>query len=388
MARPKRKLKKVNSRGHSRNGAGGLNVARIKVIGVGGGGCNAVDRMIRARVQGVEFLAANTDLQVLKLSKAPQKIQLGAKLTKGLGSGANPEIGRQAALEDTERLVEAVEGADMVFITAGLGGGTGTGAAPIIAGLATELSALTVAVVTKPFGFEGRRRMLQAEQGLAELMNAVDTLICIPNESLLQAVEPGTSFFEAFRLADDILRQAVQGITDIITIPGVINRDFADVRAVMKGMGYAVMGTSVARGKNRAVEAVKQAMSSPLLEEGSIEGARGVLLNITGSSNLGLHEVQEASAKVQEVAHEDANILFGAVEDEGMKDSVKITVIATGFHNSRPQAVDRSFSAGRRVEPVKPLIEKGAKTKPGIAPRIAPPADPADLDTPAFLRRR
>lgn len=381
-------MQKVNSRGHSRNGADGLNVARIKVIGVGGGGCNAVDRMIRARVHGVEFLAANTDLQVLKLSKAPQKIQLGAKLTKGLGSGANPEIGRQAALEDTERLVEAVEGADMVFITAGLGGGTGTGAAPIIAGLATELGALTVAVVTKPFGFEGRRRMLQAEQGLAELMNAVDTVICIPNESLLQAVEPGTGFFEAFRLADDILRQAVQGITDIITIPGVINRDFADVRAVMKGMGYAVMGTSVARGKNRAVEAVKQAMSSPLLEEGSIEGARGVLLNITGSSNLGLHEVQEASARVHAVAHEDANILFGAVEDEGMKDSVKITVIATGFRSSRPQAVDRSFSAGRRVEPVKPLMEKGAKAKPGSAPGIAPPADPADLDTPAFLRRR
>jgi cell division protein FtsZ len=388
MARSKKKSKKANSRGNSGNGADGLSVARIKVIGVGGGGCNAVDRMIRARVQGVEFLAANTDLQVLKLSKAPQKIQLGAKLTKGLGSGANPEVGRQAALEDTERLVEAVGGADMVFITAGLGGGTGTGAAPIIAGLATELSALTVAVVTKPFGFEGRRRMLQAEQGLAELMNAVDTLICIPNESLLQAVEPGTSFFEAFRLADDILRQAVQGITDIITIPGVINRDFADVRAVMKGMGYAVMGTSVARGKARAVEAVRQAMSSPLLEEGSIEGARGVLLNITGSSNLGLHEVQEASAKVHEVAHEDANILFGAVEDEGMKDSVKITVIATGFRNSRPQVVDRSSSIGRRVEPVKPLMEKGTKAKPGSSPRITPPADPADLDTPAFLRRR
>ena len=386
MTRSRKKSKKAEGL-RKVNSNDGLNVARIKVIGVGGGGCNAVDRMIRARVPGVEFFAANTDLQVLKLSKAPKKVQLGAKLTKGLGSGANPEIGRQAALEDTEKLVEAVEGADMVFITAGLGGGTGTGAAPIIANLAIEMNALTVAVVTKPFEFEGRRRMLQAEQGLAELANCVDTLICIPNELLLQAVEPGTSFFEAFRIADDILRQAVQGITDIITIPGVINRDFADVRAVMKGMGYAVMGTAVAKGKNRATEAVKRAMASPLLEEGSIEGARGVLLNITGSSNLGLHEVQEASAMVHEVAHEDANILFGAVEDEGLKDNVKITVIATGFRDNRPRSVDGPLSKERRVEPVKPLTER-ARAGKAESPRITPPVNPEDLDTPAFLRRR
>lgn len=396
MKRKKRSPKRksgANSkpqRGNGSNGHAGLaapNVARIKVLGVGGGGCNAVDRMVAAKIAGVEFMAVNTDLQVLKQSKAPEKIQLGAKLTKGLGSGANPEIGRQAALEDTGMLVEALEGADMVFVTAGLGGGTGTGAAPIIASLASELGALTVAVVTKPFSFEGRRRMLQAEQGMAELAPCVDTLICIPNESLLQAVEPGTSFFEAFRVADDILRQAVQGITDIITIPGVINRDFADVRAVMKGMGYAVMGTAVARGKDRALEAVKNAMASPLLEEGSIEGARGVLLNITGSSNLGLHEVQEASSVVHQAAHEDANILFGAVLDESLKDAVKITVIATGFRPRQAEAEVPS-NGSRRVVPQKPPIE--LKVPPGI--RLASPGpasiDPDDLETPAFLRRR
>ena len=259
------------------NGAGDLNVARIKVLGVGGGGGNAVNRMVQARVRGVEFLAANTDLQALKQSKAPVKLQLGAKLTKGLGAGANPEVGRQAALEDTDKLVEALEGTDMVFINAGLGGGTGTGAAPIIARLALELGALTVAVVTKPFAFEGKRRMLQAEQGLAELINCVDTLIVVPNQRLLDTVEPGTSFFEAFRIADDILRQGVQGITDIIAIPGVINRDFADVTTIMKGTGYAVMGTGIAGGPNRAAEAARQAIHSPLLEEGAIQGARGVL---------------------------------------------------------------------------------------------------------------
>ncbi len=360
------------------------NVASIKVLGVGGGGCNAIDRMIAARVTGVDFLAVNTDLQVLNHSKAPHKIQLGAKLTKGLGSGANPEIGRQAALEDTEALIDALAGADMVFITAGLGGGTGTGAAPIIANLASELGALTVGVVTKPFAFEGRRRMLQADQGLAELVPCVDTLICVPNESLLQAVEPGTSFFEAFRVADDILRQAVQGITDIITIPGVINRDFADVRAVMKGMGYAVMGTAVARGKDRAIEAVQNAMASPLLEEGSIEGARGVLLNITGSSNLGLQEVQEASSLVHKAAHEDANILFGAVLDESLKDAVKITVIATGF---RPQAgrAEAPVNGDRRVVP--PKMAPELKMTSGL--RLAtPPANLDELDTPAYLRHR
>ena len=366
-----------------------LNVAQIKVVGIGGGGSNAVNRMIQARVRGVEFLAANTDLQALKQSKAALKLQLGAKLTKGLGSGANPEIGRQAALEDTDKLVEALQGADMVFITAGLGGGTGTGAAPIIANLAGELGALTVAVVTKPFAFEGRRRQLQAEQGLAELLGTVDTLICIPNQRLLQAVEPGTSFFEAFRIADDILRQAVQGITDIIAIPGVINRDFADVRTIMRGMGYAVMGTAVARGEKRAAEAARRAMASPLLEDGSIEGARGVLINVTGSSNLSLDEVQEASSLVQKVAHEDANIIFGAVEDEKMKDAVKITVIATGFKDNRVRAVVRPSMPERLPTATRPVLSRGnGKGSNGEVPRLLPLAEGADLDTPAFLRRR
>ncbi len=383
MGAKKKLRKRIGSNGNE------LNVAQIKVVGIGGGGSNAVNRMIQARVRGVEFLAANTDLQALKQSKAALKLQLGAKLTKGLGSGANPEIGRQAALEDTEKLVDALQGADMVFITAGLGGGTGTGAAPIIANLASELGALTVAVVTKPFAFEGRRRQLQAEQGLAELLGTVDTLICIPNQRLLQAVEPGTSFFEAFRIADDILRQAVQGITDIIAIPGVINRDFADVRTIMRGMGYAVMGTAVARGEKRAAEAARRAMASPLLEDGSIEGARGVLINVTGSSNLSLHEVQEASSLVQKVAHEDANIIFGAVEDEKMKDAVKITVIATGFKDNRVRAVVRPSLPERLLTATRPVLSRGnGKGSNGEVPRLLPLAEGADLDTPAFLRRR
>ncbi|MFQ5776454.1 MAG: cell division protein FtsZ [Terriglobia bacterium] len=363
------------------------NVARIKVIGVGGGGSNAVNRMIAAKVRAVEFIAANTDLQALKQSKAPVKLQLGAKLTKGLGSGANPEIGRQAALEDTDRLVEVLEGADMIFITAGLGGGTGTGAAPILASLASELGALTVAVVTKPFEFEGKRRMLQAEQGLAELIASVDTLIAIPNQRLLQTVAPGTSFFEAFRVADDILRQGVQGITDIIAIPGVINRDFADVTTIMKGQGYAVMGTAVASGPNRAVEAAQRAVASPLLEDGSIEGARGVLINITGSSKLGLHEVQDASAHVQKVAHEDANIIFGAVHDEAMKDAIKITVIATGFKDTHVRPVARP---GRQKLAPAGVFRPARKPNGGTVeaiPRLMP-SNANDLDVPAFLRKR
>ena len=262
------------------------NGAKIKVIGVGGGGSNAVNRMIRAKVEGVEFIAANTDLQALKLSQASVKLQIGAKLTKGLGAGANPEIGRKAALEDTEKILEALDGADMVFITGGLGGGTGSGAAPVVANLASELGALTVAVVTKPFAFEGKRRMEQAEQALAELIGCVDTVIVIPNERLMECVEQGTSFFEAFRIADDILRQAVQGISDIITIPGIINRDFADVKTIMSGQGYAVMGTAVASGSNRAVDAANRAINSPLLEDNCIQGAQGILINITGSSSL------------------------------------------------------------------------------------------------------
>src|SRR5215813_8694865 len=251
------------------------NGAKIKVIGVGGGGCNAVNRMIRAKVEGVEFIAANTDLQALKLSQAPVKLQIGAKLTKGLGAGANPEVGRKAALEDTEKIIEALDGSDMVFVTGGLGGGTGSGAAPVVANLASELGALTVAVVTKPFAFEGKRRMEQAEQALSELVGCVDTVIVIPNERLMETVERGTSFFEAFRIADDILRQAVQGISDIITIPGIINRDFADVKTIMQGQGYAVMGTAVASGSNRAVDAANRAISSPLLEDNSIQCVKG-----------------------------------------------------------------------------------------------------------------
>ena len=307
-----------------------LNSAKIKVIGVGGGGGNAVNRMIESHLEGVEFVVANTDLQALKLSNAPVKIQLGVKLTNGLGAGANPEVGRKAALEDADKIIEALEGADMVFVTTGLGGGTGTGAAPIIASLASEMGALTVAVVTKPFAFEGKRRQNQAERGLQELIDSVDTTVVIPNEKLL-AVAKDAGFFESFRVADDILRQAVQGISDIITIPGIINRDFADVKTIMAGMGYAVMGTATAKGEGRATLAAQAAIASPLLEAGAIDGARGILINITGSSSLRLAEVNEASTIIQSAAHEDANIIFGAVLDEKMKDEVKITVIATGF---------------------------------------------------------
>ncbi|HEY4378993.1 MAG TPA: cell division protein FtsZ [Acidobacteriaceae bacterium] len=310
--------------------------ARIKVIGVGGGGNNAVNRMIAAGVEGVEFISANTDVQALQLSNAPIKLQLGVKLTSGLGAGANPDVGRRAALEDSDKIIEALEGADMVFVTAGLGGGTGTGAAPVIASLASEMGALTVAVVTRPFAFEGKRRMMQAERGMQELLESVDTLIVIPNEKLL-AVAKDAGFFESFRIADDVLRQGVQGISDIITIPGVINRDFADVKTTMAGMGYAVMGTARGAGENRAMDAAIAAMASPLLEAGAIDGARGVLINITGSSNLKLSEVNEASTIIQNAAHEDCNIIFGAVQDERMGDEVRITVIATGFRQEMPE---------------------------------------------------
>jgi cell division protein FtsZ len=313
------------------------NDARIKVIGVGGGGGNAVNRMIEAGMDGIEFITANTDLQALRMSRASVKIQLGVKLTNGLGAGANPEVGRKAALEDSDKIIEALEGADMVFVTTGLGGGTGTGAAPIIASLASEMGALTVAVVTKPFAFEGKRRMQQAERGVAELMDSVDTTIVIPNEKLL-AVAQDAGFFESFRVADDILRQGVQGISDIITIPGIINRDFADVKAIMARMGYAVMGTASANGSRRATEAAQKAIASPLLEAGAIDGARGILINITGSASLKLAEVQEACSIIQNAADDDANIIFGAVLDEKMKDAVKITVIATGFREEdRPR---------------------------------------------------
>ncbi len=360
--------------------------ARLKVIGVGGGGSNAVNRMIRAKVEGVEFIAANTDLQALKLSQAPVKLQLGAKLTKGLGAGANPEIGRKAALEDTEKIIEALDGADMVFITAGLGGGTGSGAAPVVANLASELGALTVAVVTKPFAFEGKRRMLQAEHGLGELVSCVDTVIVIPNERLMECVERGTSFFESFRIADDILRQAVQGISDIITVPGIINRDFADVKAIMHGQGYAVMGTAVASGSNRAVDAANRAINSPLLEDNSIQGAQGILINISGSSSLSLHEVHEASSVIQKAAHENANIIFGAVQDEAMKESVKITVIAAGFREvanrrpfQRPSYLPKTWKTARDRHVVEPVQQN-------VSEVIQHATD--DLDVPTFLRRQ
>src|SRR3979409_547369 len=306
------------------------NDAKIKVIGVGGGGGNAVNRMIDAGLEGIEFIVANTDLQALRLSRAPVKLQLGVKLTNGLGAGANPEVGRKAALEDSDKIIEALEGADMVFVTTGLGGGTGTGAAPIIASLASEMGALTVAVVTKPFAFEGKRRMQQAERGVAELMDSVDTTLAIPNQNMLAAAQDA-GFFESFRVADDILRQGVQGISDIITIPGIINRDFADVKAIMARMGYAVMGTATASGQLRTTEAAQRAIASPLLEAGAIDGARGILINITGSASLKLAEVQQACTIIQSAAHEEPNIIYGAVMDEKMKDAVKITVIATGF---------------------------------------------------------
>ena len=398
------------------------NDAKIKVIGVGGGGGNAVNRMIDAGMEGIEFVVANTDLQALRMSRAPMKIQLGVKLTNGLGAGANPEVGRKAALEDSDKIIEALEGADMVFVTTGLGGGTGTGAAPIIASLASEMGALTVAVVTKPFAFEGKRRMQQAERGISELMESVDTTIVIPNEKLL-AVAQDAGFFESFRVADDILRHGVQGISDIITIPGIINRDFADVKAIMAGMGYAVMGAATANGARRATEAAQKAIASPLLEAGAIDGARGILINITGSTSLKLAEVQEACSIIQSAAHEDANIIFGAVLDEKMKDSVKITVIATGFKDSvrRRREEERSSfvvsresgsrhddffddpqaEAGLDPEPPPPMVMQQSAPQGAAAVASSESVsidsmrnamianfEQSDLDVPAFLRKR
>ncbi len=361
-----------------------LTGARIKVIGIGGGGSNAVNRMIEAGIEGIEFLVANTDLQALKRSRAPIKIQLGSRLTKGLGAGADPGVGREAALEDTDKIIEVLEGADMVFVTTGLGGGTGTGAAPIVASLATELDALTVAVVTKPFHFEGRRRMQQADQGLRELRECVDTVITIPNERLLHTVDRGVSLSDSFRVADDVLRQAVQGISDLITVPGLINLDFADVKSIMQGMGMALMGAGRATGENRAIEATQQAISSPLLEEATIQGAKGVLINITGGPDLTLFEVNAASSIIRESADDDANIIFGAVIDESLTDEMKITVIATGF--------DKESAS---------LASAAATTAmPASQPRYLPrPSDDLprpmmanarvdDLDVPTFIRKK
>ncbi len=381
---------------------------RFKVIGVGGGGSNAVARMMGEGLEGVEFHIVNTDAQALRASPVPNKVQIGAKLTGGLGAGADPEVGKQAALEDTERIVEILEHTDMVFVTTGLGGGTGTGAAPVIASLAKELGALTVAVVTKPFSFEGPRRKQQAERGLAELAGTVDTVIAIPNDRLLSLLPRGTSFFEGFRTADDVLRQAVQGISDIIVTPGLINRDFSDIKATMQGMGFAMMGTAVAKGENAAVEAARLAIHCPLLEEGGIAGARGVLINITGSSRLGLHEVNEACSLIAEAAEcADVQVSFGVVLDEEMDDEVKLTVIATGFHRPNLAVVERRPEPKAEPAPARPIapepepepfVEPAAELPPEPKPVPPPPAAPADppiydrsreddVDTPAYLRR-
>jgi cell division protein FtsZ len=351
-----------------------LTPARIKVVGIGGGGGNAINRMIDSRLRGIEFIAANTDMQALKKCRAPVKIQLGRLLTRGLGAGADPEVGRKAALEDTEKILEVLDGADMVFLTAGLGGGTGTGGAPIVASLAAEIGALTVAVVTKPFAFEGRRRMHLAEQGIEELRGAVDTVIAIPNERLLSFVDRGTPLTEAFLMADDVLRQAVQGISDLITIPGEVNADFADVRTIMAGMGMALMGTGVAKGENRALEASQRAVASPLLEDTSIQGARGVLINITGGRDLTLHEVAEAARTIADAVDPDANIISGLVIDEDMEDEMKVTVIATGFQYfpppqfaiepARPRALAREPESLVRPPDPPPVFAKVRAAEP------------------------
>jgi cell division protein FtsZ len=387
--------------------------AKIKVIGVGGGGGNAVNRMLQAGFGNVEFIVANTDQQALMTNHAPNKVQIGRQLTKGLGAGADPNVGRAAALEDTERLLESLTGADLVFVTTGLGGGTGTGAAPVIASLANQMGALTVAVVTKPFKFEGRKRAMQADVGLQELAESVDTMITIPNERLLSTVAKSTSMSEAFATADDVLRQAIQGISDLILVPGLINLDFADVKTIMSRMGMAIMGTGIARGEGRAKVAATAAISSPLLEDASVQGARGVIINVTGGSDLTLAEVSEASDIIYSAAHEDANIIFGAVVDPTMEGEVKITVIATGFDISRAMTspgaqankstpVDLTAYASGRAQTDERLVVNGG---PRIArrPRLdlptlafTPVSDPgaaqteemSPLDVPAFLRNK
>jgi cell division protein FtsZ len=356
--------------------------ARIKVIGVGGGGSNAVNRMIEAGIKGVEFIVANTDVQALNNSNAPIKIQLGSRLTRGLGAGSDPAVGRDAALEDHEKIMDVLEGSDMVFVTTGLGGGTGTGAAPVIASLAIELGALTVAVVTKPFTVEGKKRMLQAERGLAELRGCVDTIITIPN-SRLKEVEEKISIMEAFRRADDVLLQAVQSISELITESGMINLDFADVKTVMKGMGVALMGIGHAKGDNAAVKAMKAAIDSKLLEENSIKGAKGALINITGSKDMPLNEVEDALALIHDEAHEDASIIFGTVFDENMEDEVKITVIATGFDNQSQVALPTSTAA---TDAQAVGGQYGGGARPVLKPIEKPREE--DINVPTFIRRQ
>jgi cell division protein FtsZ len=364
--------------------------ARIKVIGIGGGGSNAVNTMIAAGLPGVDFLAANTDAQALRTNLAPLKLQLGERLTRGLGAGGNPEVGKRAALEDVERLAEHLSGADMVFVTAGMGGGTGTGAAPVVAKVAKELGCLTVGVVTKPFMFEGKRRSKQAEEGLRELKASVDTLITIPNQRLLSVAGRNSPIVDTFKKADDVLLQAVRGIADLITVHGLINLDFADVRAIMAEMGMAMMGAAVASGENRAAEAARRAISSPLLEEVAIKGARGVLINITGGPDLTLHEVNEAATLVQEEADDEANIIFGAVIDESMGDELRITVIATGF-GEQPGAhtAPRPQMAAPSLEPVDEL--RGLEVAPDGRPikRLGlREVDEYELEVPTWQRRQ
>ena len=374
---------------------------RIKVVGVGGGGSNAVARMMQEGLNGIEFYILNTDKQALAASPVANKLAIGKKLTSGLGAGADPSVGRQAALEDTEAIIEILEGADMVFVTAGLGGGTGTGAAPVVASLAKELNALTVAVVTKPFAFEGPRRMKQAERGIAELAGSCDTLISIPNEKLLALAPKGMSFFESFKLADDVLRQAVQGIADIILTPGLINRDFSDIRTIMAGMGYAMMGTAIASGQNAPVEAARRAINSPLMEEGGILGARGVLINITASSQLGLHDVNEACNLIRNATeNNDVQINFGIVLEEKMGTDVKITVIATGFRRDTLPEIDRRnphfpFTLANTPEPIHAPPAAEAESAPPIfthesepEPAAEEPTTMDDYDTPAILRKQ
>jgi len=355
-----------------------------------------VSRMMAAQFTGVEFIVANTDVQALSASPAPVKIQLGAKLTGGLGAGSNPDVGRNAAQEDPDQITRLLAGSDMVFITAGLGGGTGTGAAPVVASLAKDLGILTVAVVTKPFTFEGRKRMLQAEAGLEALRGVVDTLITIPNQRLLSVVDRGTPLIAAFRVADSVLQQAVQGISDLILVPGLVNLDFADVRTIMSGMGLAMMGTGTGKGENRALDAAQKAVASPLLDETSIEGARGILINFTGGADLSIHEVEEAARIVQEAAHEEAHIIFGAVIDPQLSDEVRMTVIATGFADKK-----ESVGLGGKVvdlprpsrpapssapAPVAPWRRKFADPRGEVAEEAL--GDGADLEVPAFLRRQ
>lgn len=371
------------------------NSARIKVIGVGGGGGNAINTMISYSLRGVDFIIANTDAQALGVSNSPNKIQMGMQITKGLGAGSNPEIGKKSALESRDEIQQYLEGADMIFITAGLGGGTGTGAAPIIAEIARESSALTVAVVTKPFQFEGKKRNTQAEDGIAQLRDVVDTLIVVPNQRLLSLGGRNLSLLDAFKKADDILYQAVKGISDLITVPGLINLDFADVKNIMSSMGMALMGTGTASGENRAVEAAQKAISSPLLEDNTIQGARGILLNITGGSDLSLYEVNEASSLIQAEAHEDANIIFGTVIDETMGDEIRITVIATGFDDGmRKKQVPANVSrlgGFRREDLATPAFMRREKSRDNanvVTMGISEESDTVDMEIPTFLRRQ